>query len=49
MQGNSPWIGVVKFLFIGLFTVMVFLLGRSMVSHHFFDGGQLNRYDDTRQ
>jgi hypothetical protein len=38
----------VKALFIGLFTVIVFLLGRSMVKNHFFDGGQLNRHDDSR-
>jgi hypothetical protein len=40
--------GVVKFLLIGLFTAMLFLLGRSMVSHHFFDGGQMNRRDDSQ-
>jgi hypothetical protein len=42
---RSPWIAVSKFLFIALFTVMLFLLARSMVRNHFFDGGQLNRPD----
>jgi hypothetical protein len=42
---GSPWIGLTKFLFIVLFTVMLFLLARSMVRNHFFDGGQLNRPD----
>ena len=42
-NGNSPWLGLAKFVFILIFAVFVFLLARSMVSHHFFSGGQLNQ------
>jgi hypothetical protein len=28
-----------------ILTVMVFLLTRSMVRHHFFSGGQLNQHE----
>jgi len=40
---DSPWLGFAKFLLIAVLTVAIFLLVRSMVSHHFFSGGQLNR------
>ena len=36
------WIGVGKFLLLAFFTVMLYLLGQSMVRHHFFSGGSLN-------
>jgi len=42
-NGNSPWLGLAKFVLILIFAVFVFLLARSMVSHHFFSGGQLNQ------
>jgi hypothetical protein len=49
VKRSSPWIGLTKFVFIALFTVMLFLLARSMVRNHFFDGGQLNRPDTADQ
>ena len=45
---NSPWLGFVKFLLVVVLTLMLFLLGRSMQRHHFFDGGQMNRHDAAR-
>ena len=39
---DPRWVGVIKFLFIVLFTVTCFLLVQSMVHHHFFTGGALN-------
>ena len=44
-EPNPPWVAFAKFLFIAFLTVMAFLLVRSMVRHHFFSGGQLNRHD----
>ena len=38
---RSPWPGVTKFVFIVLLAVMLYLLVRSMVIHHFFSGGQM--------
>jgi hypothetical protein len=46
-EQNSPWLGVAKFLFIVFLAAMFFLLVRSMVQHHFFSGGQMNRHDLT--
>jgi len=42
---NSPWLGTVKFLFLVLLAVMIFLLGRDMVRHRFFRGGRVNQRD----
>jgi hypothetical protein len=39
---KSPWLGIVKFLFIVLLVVLFLLLGQSMVRHRFFRGGSLN-------
>jgi hypothetical protein len=36
-----------KFLFIAILAVTLLLLARSMVRHHFFSGGQLNRNQTT--
>ena len=44
-EPNPPRVAFAKFLFIVFLTVMVFLLVRSMVHHHFFSGGQLNLHD----
>jgi hypothetical protein len=41
-RDNPPWLGFARFLLIMIFTAMLFLLVKSMVNHHFFDGGQLN-------
>lgn len=38
---RPPWLGVVKFGFIVLLLVTLYLLARSMVIHHFFSGGQM--------
>ena len=42
---NSPWLGPVKFLFLVLLVVIMFLLGRDMVRHRFFRGGRVNQRD----
>ena len=42
---NSPWLGVVKFFFLVLLIVIIFLLGRDMVRHRFFRGGWVNQRD----
>jgi hypothetical protein len=44
-EPNPSWVGFAKFLFIVFLTVMVFLLVKSMMHHHFFSGGQLNQHD----
>jgi hypothetical protein len=46
-EQNPPWLGFTKFLYIVILTVTAFLLTRSMVRHHFFSGGQMNRHDVT--
>ena len=46
---NPRWIGLENFLFIVIFTVTVFLLIKSMVRHHFFSGGQMNKHDVTER
>jgi hypothetical protein len=40
-------LGFVKFLFIAILAVTVLLLARTMVRHHFFSAGQLNRNATT--
>ena len=42
---NSPWLGIVKFLFLVLLIVIVFLLAQDMVRHRFFRGGRVNQRD----
>ena len=37
------WAGFVKFLFIVVLTVLIFLLAQSMVRHRFFRGGSNNQ------
>ena len=34
---NSPWLGIVKFLFLVLLIVIVFLLAQDMVRRRFFE------------
>jgi hypothetical protein len=46
-EQSSPRLGFAKLLFIVFLTVMLFLLARSMVRHHFFRGGQLNQHNVT--
>jgi len=41
-QSKPPWLGLVTFLWIVLFTVILYLLGVAMVRHHFLRGGQDN-------
>jgi hypothetical protein len=42
---NSLWLGIVKFLFLALLIVIVFLLAQDMVRHRFFRGGRVNQRD----
>jgi cell division protein FtsX len=42
---NSPRLGIVKFLFLVLLIVVVFLLAQNMVRHRFFRGGRVNQRD----
>ena len=46
-EQNPRRLGFVKFLFIIVLADTVLLLARSMVRHHFFSGGQLNRHETT--
>jgi ABC-type microcin C transport system permease subunit YejE len=41
---NSPWLGVVKFLFLVILIVIIFLLGQDMVRHRFFQGGWVSQH-----
>jgi hypothetical protein len=47
-EPNSPWLGLLKVVFIVTFVLICFLLAHSMMHHHFFSGGQLNRHDASR-
>lgn len=38
---RSPWLGVAKVIIFVLFVITLYLLARSMVTHHFFSGGQM--------
>ena len=44
-ENQRPWLGFGKFVLLMLMVVMFFLLGQSMVQHHFFTGGELNNRD----
>jgi hypothetical protein len=39
---RSPQFRAITVIFIILFTVMCYLLARSMMHHHFLDGGRFN-------
>ena len=41
----SPWLGIVKFLFLVLLIAIVFLLAQDMVRHRFFRGGWVDQRD----
>lgn len=43
---DSLWIGVVKLVLILVMAALLYLLGESMVHHHFFSGGALNYHND---
>ena len=47
-ERRSPWLGIIKFLFIVLLTIIIFLLGQDMVRHRFFRGGWVDRQDTLR-
>ena len=44
-ENQWPWLGFGKFVLLMLMVAMFFLLGQSMVQHHFFTGGELNNRD----
>ncbi len=44
-ERNLPWLGLIKFLFLVLLIVIVFLLAQDMVRHRFFRGGRVNQRD----
>jgi ABC-type microcin C transport system permease subunit YejE len=48
VERRSPWLGIVKFLFIALLTIIIFLLGQAMVRHRFFRGGFVDQHDTLR-
>jgi hypothetical protein len=41
----SPWLGIVKFLFLVVLIGLIFLLGQQMVRHRFFRGGWVDQRD----
>jgi hypothetical protein len=45
---KSPWLGIVKFLFIVVLAIIIFLLGQDMVRHRFFRGGYVDQNDTLR-
>jgi hypothetical protein len=48
-SGLKPyWCEVITFLFIAAFVVILYLLGQSMVQHHFFRGGGLDHHSTTQ-
>jgi hypothetical protein len=44
-QEPGVWLGLIKFMGLLLLTTLLFLLGQSMVRHHFFSGGAQNYHD----
>jgi ABC-type microcin C transport system permease subunit YejE len=47
-ERRSPWLGIVKFLFIVVLIIIIFLLGQDMVRHRFFQGGWVDQNDTVR-
>jgi hypothetical protein len=43
--GQSPWLGIIKFLLLVILIATIFLLGREMVRHRFFRGGWVDQRD----
>lgn len=43
--GQSPWLGIIKFLLLVILFVLVYLLGQEMVRHRFFRGGWVDQRD----
>jgi hypothetical protein len=43
--GQSPWLGIVKFLLLVILIALIFLLGQEMVRHRFFRGGWVDQRD----
>ena len=43
--GQSPWLGIVKFLLLAILIGLIFLLGEEMVRHRFFRGGWVDQHD----
>lgn len=39
---QPAWLGLVKFLILVASMVFLFVMGQTMVRHHFFNGGALN-------
>jgi hypothetical protein len=39
------WVGFAKFLLLVLFATLLFVLGETMVRHHFFTGGAMNYHN----
>ncbi len=48
-ERQSPWLGIVKFLFLFILVAIIFLLGQDMVRHRFFRGGWVDQHDVLRQ
>jgi hypothetical protein len=48
VERRSPWPGIIKFLFILVLTIIIFLLGQEMVRHRFFQGGFVDQHDTLR-
>jgi hypothetical protein len=42
-----PWLGLAKFLFLAILTLLIYLLAQSMVHHRFFRGGGMNSNDSV--
>jgi ABC-type microcin C transport system permease subunit YejE len=43
--GQSPWLGIAKFLLVAILIGLIFLLGEEMVRHRFFRGGWVDQHD----
>jgi hypothetical protein len=48
LKHQLPWLGIAKFLFIAILTLLFYLLAQSMVHHRFFRGGWMNNNTSTR-
>jgi hypothetical protein len=44
-EQGKLWVGFARLLLLILFAVLLFLLGETMVRHHFFTGGAMNYHN----
>jgi len=44
-EKSSPWLGIIRILFVAILIAVIYLLAEDMVGHRFFRGGWINHQD----